>query len=77
MTRVGGEGAAGIERQAEGAHREVHLGDRVEHDFRSEALGLLPEDLHHLGPLDAVAEAGIVLDFRRDRELSARAAAPR
>src|SRR6266542_2875373 len=69
---VGGHGASGIERQAEGPHRKVHLGDRVELDIRPETLRLLPEDLHHLGPLDSVLESRIVLDFRRDRELSAR-----
>ena len=63
--------AAGVERQAEGARLEVDLGDGVEDDLGAEALGLLAEDLHQLGALDAVLEAGVVLDFGRDRELAA------
>ena len=49
--------AAAVERQAEGALAELDVGDGVEHDLRAEALGLLAEDLHELGALDAVAEA--------------------
>ena len=40
-------------------------------ELRAEALGLAPEHVHHLGTLDAVLEAGIVLDLGGDGELAA------
>ena len=54
---VGRDLAAGVERQAEGTLAELDVGHGVEHDLGPEALGLLAEDLHELGPLDAVLEA--------------------
>ncbi len=60
-----------VEGQPERARGEVDVGHRVEHDLGAEAPGLLPEDLHQLGPLDPVAKAGVVLDLGRDRQLPA------
>src|ERR1700722_3985722 len=50
---------------------EAHLGHRAAHETRAEAGNLAPEDVHHLGALDAVFEAGIILDLGGDSELAA------
>src|SRR5439155_1008573 len=56
----------------ERALREVHLRNVVVDEVRLEPLRLLAPELHQLGTLDALREAGIVLDVGRDHELSAR-----
>ena len=53
------------------ACRRSHRGHVADHELRAEALGLAPEHVHHLGALDAVLEAGIVLDLGGDGELAA------
>src|SRR5947208_17195164 len=52
--------------------REIHLRYVVVDELRLEAFGLLSPELHEFGALDALWEAGIVLDVRRDHELSPR-----
>src|SRR2546430_5172788 len=52
--------------------REIHLQYVVVDELRLEAFGLFPPELHELGALDALWEAGIILDVRRDHELSPR-----
>src|SRR5437763_1099044 len=58
--------------EPEGARGEVGGGHVAVEVARPEARRLLLEDLHHLGAEDAVGEAGIVLDVRRNGELAAR-----
>ena len=48
-----------------GEERELHLGDVVPQHLGAELLGLLLHGLHQLGALDAVGEAGEVLDLGR------------
>jgi hypothetical protein len=57
--------------QDERALLEVAPDDLFIHDDRAEPLGLLLEHGHHLGPLHAVREARVVLDFRGEHELPA------
>src|SRR3989442_6832785 len=54
------------------ALREIHHRDVVVDELRLEAFGLFPPELHELGALDALRETGIILDVRRDHELSPR-----
>ena len=68
---VGRDRAARLERQGERPRRHVDVRDRVDDDLRAEPLGLLAGDVHERGPLDAVLEAGEVLDVGRRRELAA------
>ena len=57
--------------QLERALAEAHLGHRAAHEAGAEARHLAPEHVHHFGALDAVLEAGIVLDLGGDSELAA------
>ena len=56
---------------AERALREVDLRHVVGDELRAEALGLLPELLHHLRAEHAAGIAGVVLDVARDHQLAA------
>src|SRR5437879_4529019 len=58
-------------RDTEGASTEVDLRDVVADHLRAEALRLALEMLHEGRPVDAVDEAGIVLDERGQYELTA------
>ncbi len=60
-----------VDDQLERSLAEAHLGHRAAHEARAEARHLAPEHVHHLGALDAVLEAGIVLDLGGDGELAA------
>src|SRR5262249_42190297 len=51
---------------------EIHLRHVFQVDLRAEALGLLLETLHQLGPGDRLGEAGIVLNVVGDHQLAAR-----
>ena len=59
-----------IEEELLGGGGEVDLLDHVVADFGTEALGLLGHDIHEVGAHDAMLEAGVVLDFGGDGELS-------
>ena len=50
---------------------EVDARDVAPHDLGAEALGLRAHGGHQIGPHDAVAEAGKILDGRRHHELAA------
>ena len=50
---------------------QIDRGYFADHELRAETLGLAPEHVHHLGTLDAVLEAGVVLDLGGDGELAA------
>ena len=56
---------------AERALREVDLRHVVGDELCAEALGLLPEFLHHLRAEHAAGIAGVVLDVARDHQLAA------
>ena len=55
-----------------GTRGKVRFLHHARHDFRAEAQGLAFHDLHQFGPHDAVFEAGEVLHFVGDGQLSAR-----
>ena len=57
--------------------REVHPLDVGVDDAGPETLRLLAEEGHQLRALDALREAGVVLDVARDHELAAAATRPR
>ena len=59
-------------RHAEGAPGQVHRIDGLGDDARAVALGLGAHALHQLGTVDALGEAGEVLDLGGGRELAAR-----
>ncbi len=61
---AGGPEPEGAAAQVDALHVRVH-------DPGSEALGLLAEQGHQLRALNAVGEAGVVLDLARDHELAA------
>jgi hypothetical protein len=58
-------------RLAHGVGRELHARDVVGLVDRAEALGLSAHALHELRAEDALGEAGVVVDVRRDHELAA------
>lgn len=60
---LGGDGLA-INGQPEGPAGQVHGLDRAELDARAEALGLLLQAHHEFIAIDALGEAGIILDHR-------------
>ena len=68
---VGAHGLAarGVELVRSPVRGEVDTGDILADDRRPEAFGLRLELLHHFRALDAVGEAGVVLDIRREHEL--------
>src|SRR5690606_38122365 len=51
---------------------QVEFGDIVHDDLGSEALRLLTEVLHQVGPEDSLRETRVVLDIRRLHQLAAR-----
>ena len=55
----------------EGALGEIDLVDVVEHDLGVEALGVLEEALHQIGPHDAIDVGGPVVDIGRGHQLAA------
>ena len=57
--------------EAEGALREIDLGDQLELRLRTEAPCLFAHLVDELGALDAVHEAGVVLDLGGDGQLAA------
>src|ERR1043165_7755049 len=69
--RVGHELRAAVAGQPERPAREVDAGDMVPYDLGPDMLGLRLHLLHQPGTLDDFAEAGIILDVRRGRELAA------
>ena len=63
--------AAAVAFEAERAAGDIHLDDMVGDHARADMLGLRLHLFHQPGALDRVLEAGIILDVRRDHELSA------